>query len=494
MALEAQVQPFPAMKAIVITQLLLAFILDMPNGAMARVLRGKDVLTLHSESHNRSFQDNAPLSGAVPKSYNRFYRQKLGNYMNLQYFGNISIGGQTVSAIFDTGSFDVIVSSTRCKQCKKPPYNPEVSKTFRSSDPVKAVRHEFGSGPVHSELGYEDIKVGPLSSYGQAFHQIVKHDIDVLDSASFDAIVGMAPEGHNVTDKDKTLIDNLDIKEYSLCLESADGAPGWLTWGGELTKEQKESSAVVLPVIGKHHWALSLQSLLPEMHLSGAQATHANTLLCGRGCAAILDSGTSLISAPVHALTALKILLPPLKPDCSNFGDLPNLELVLGGHTVRLPPEAYVVRLRGSPQEKNVAGSFLHFKAESSTTGGDECIYGFMEVNRHTDFGPLWILGMPFFRLFHTTFSNAPKPEDRRIYLMGADSDCKPQTPSSQVEEVPGLGEAKPEYKGKLGVFPKMTVFNAVNPEQRRARLQRGPVTLEARDLRPPNPELFQNL
>merc|ERR1719198_1650486 len=117
-------------------QPLLVLALAMPNKAVSRVFR------------------RAPVAGTP-------YRQRLENYMNMQYHGKISIGGQVVPAIFDTGSFELIVTSTRCKQCRKPAYNPMVSKTFQPSKPVRAVEHLFGSGPVNSELGYEDVKLGP---------------------------------------------------------------------------------------------------------------------------------------------------------------------------------------------------------------------------------------------------------------------------------------------------------------------------------------------
>lgn len=403
--------------------------------------------------------------------------------MNMQYFGDISVGGQKVPAIFDTGSFEVIVASTRCKQCRDPPYNPQASKSFRPSQPTKAVQHLFGSGPVNSELGFESVQVGPLTSSEQAFYQIVKHDIDVLNSGSFDAIVGLAPEGHNLTEK--TLTESLHLSEFSLCLEPDPGAPGWLTWGGDLTPEQK-ASAAVMQVIGQHHWVVSLRDIMPAMPLSKDQIDAAQTLFCGRGCAAILDSGTSLISAPAYALRGLEILLPKLHENCSNFETLPNLEFVIGGLKVQLPPEAYAVRLRGTASEKRNAGNLLHFMAKEDTpeNDGDQCVYGFMEVNRHTDFGPLWIFGMPFFRVFHTTFKNAPNPKDRKIYLMGADNDCKPQPPSVEAEF--GAAEPKPDYRGEMGVFPKMAVLNSVGPQRRQDRTHRGPLTLEARNLRPP--------
>merc|ERR1719240_128579 len=127
-----------------------------------------------------------------------------------------------------------------------------------------------------------------------------------------------------------------------------------------------------------------MSSIMPAMKLSSDQIQHANTLLCGRGCAAIPDSGTSLIAAPSFAMRGLEILLPKLHANCSNFEELPDLEVVLGGHRLFLPPEAYTIRLRGTYAEKEQASNLLHFKAErhSADHNADECMYGFMDVDR----------------------------------------------------------------------------------------------------------------
>merc|ERR1719313_3212393 len=56
----------------------------------------------------------------------------------------------------------------------------------------------------------------------------------------------------------------------------------------------------------------------------------------------------------------------------------------------------------------------------------DQCMPAFMQIDRTTQFGPLWILGMPFFRFFHSSFHIDPENrENRTIYLMGADEECK---------------------------------------------------------------------
>lgn len=270
-----------------------------------------------------------------------------------------------------------------------------------------------------------------------------------------------------------SLVEGLGFSEISLCLEREPLAPGWLTWGGALTAEQKKATAE-LQVVGQRHWAVTMGDLVPVMPLTESQRKAAGTLLCDRGCAAILDSGTSLISAPSHALTALEMLLPKLHSNCSNFDEMPDLELLLGGHRVKLPPEAYVMRLQGSFFDAKSVWDKLHSKPSISTP--DQCFFAFLQMDMHTDFGPLWVLGMPFFRFFHVTFGFSRVQSERRVWLAGASEDCEPLPLDSEVEDE----EGGVLYDG-VGVYPKVVVTQR---HSKRHRLRpREPLTVDAKSL-----------
>merc|ERR1719282_498964 len=80
------------------------------------------------------------------------------------------------------------------------------------------------------------------------------------------------------------------------------------------------------------------------------------------GCAAIIDSGTSLIAAPGMALMQLSEQIPPIKEDCSNMHELPNLHFNIDGHDFELPPQAYVMRIKGASVEADSIWYILFFK------------------------------------------------------------------------------------------------------------------------------------
>jgi len=340
----------------------------------------------------------------------RVYKQTLHNYQNVQYFADFDIGGQSISGIFDTGSFELLVRSSRCAQCvhPTPPYTHDKSKSYSKNGTM--AKHVFGSGPCVSMMGYETVSVGPvLKAEGQAFWEIVDHRIQVLNTAKFAAIVGIGPN-FAAQNSEKTLLMNYGITSFSICLRKPSGSEGYLTWGAPIEK----TGRVTARVIGQHHWVTPLSGVSFSSP-GGPQA------LCdaSQPCAAILDSGTSLIAAPGLALMALSEQIPEIKQDCSNLEALPMLRFTIDGHALELPPQAYVMRVTGAVMEANDIWDVLFFKP--SIRRVDMCMPAFMQIDMMSQHGPVWILGMPFFRYFHTTFDR----EERAMHVARAGPDCE---------------------------------------------------------------------
>lgn len=457
--------------------LLIAMACCFSTGALASEVRASNMLR-----HSPALRVHAPA--AVPAA-SFPYRQRLENRNDMQYHGTIVLGGQEVDAIFDTGSFDLLVISQKCKKCLgRPQYNSSKSTSHRSlGDDV--VEHEFGSGPTKSHLAAEELHIGPMVVAKQVIHEIVSHEIKVLDSASFDAIVGIG-SGMNETTCNQSVLCQLNISEFSICLGRPKGSPGWLTWGSRLTDTQR-SQAVELSNVGKFHWTVSMTDILPVgLQLGQERANAAKVLLCGKGCAAILDSGTSLIAAPSHSLNGLQALLPQLADDCSNWQDLPDLQFNFNGRTLRLPPTAYALKLSGSVEDKRSVSSFLHFKP--TLASHDVCFFGFIAMDRSTDFGPLWIFGMPFFREFHVSFKPHMNASQRQIWLSRASETCEPlPVPESKQERSWNMADAM--HKG-VGIYPRVAVAQRQSKVMRTGTrstetedVSRGPRTVDAQDL-----------
>lgn len=345
------------------------------------------------------------------------YKQTLHNFQNVQYFADFDIGGQNISGIFDTGSFELLVRSSRCAHCvhPTPPYDNKKSSTYGKNGTV--AKHVFGSGPCISMMGYETVSVGHLHASNQAFWEIMDHRIQVLDTAKFAVIVGIGPN-FGFGNKEKTLLMSYGVDEFSVCLKRESGSDGYLTWGTTVSDEVKERDFTKAQVSGRHHWVAPLRNV----RFSATSTAGQVQIPCGdgQGCSAIIDSGTSLIAAPGIALMQLSEQIPPIKEDCSNLHEMPTLLLEIDGHKFDLPPEAYIMRVTGATLEADSVWDVLFFKPKIRKL--DMCMPAFMQMDMMSQNGPVWILGMPFFRYYHTTFDR----KNKQMYFAKAGKDCEP--------------------------------------------------------------------
>jgi len=267
-------------------------------------------------------------------------------------------------------------------------------------------------------MGYDTVSVGHLRAEGQAFWEIIDHRIDVLNTAKFAAIVGIGPN-FGFGNTEKTLLMSYGIDEFSVCLQKPSGSPGFLTWGPLESENVKPTAFARAKVYGKHHWSTRLNNVSFQALGEG----HLNQAPCGgSGCAAIIDSGTSLIAAPGIALMQLSKQIPRIMEDCSNLHDLPTLHFVIDGQDFELPPQAYVMRITGALMEANDIWDILFFKPKIRKL--DMCMPAFMQMDMMSQLGPVWILGMPFFRYYHTTFDR--KAKEMRFAVAGPDCEPKP--------------------------------------------------------------------
>jgi len=363
----------------------------------------------------RSQQERAP------------YKQELHNYQNVQYFADFEIGGQKIAGIFDTGSFELLVRSSRCDHCvhPTPPYDHERSDTYQKNGTV--AKHVFGSGPCVSMMGYESVTVGgALHTERQAFWEIVDHRIRVLDTARFAAIVGIGPN-FAYENKEKTLLMSYGVDAFSICLQRQSGSVGFLTWD---VPEEREGR-IAVPVIGKHHWVTRLQDVTFRKPL-----THLESVPCGdeRGCAAIVDSGTSLLALPHEVINRLVQVISDPNLNCSNMLELPHLVFDMNGKTFSLPPDVYVTEVTYAVP--SYLQSFVSFRHLAPELGGNCDLYT-LETNVLSHKGA-WIFGLPWFRKYYTSFPVGNNASDLAVYIAGASELCTPMKSRVQVHDGPG--------------------------------------------------------
>uniref|UniRef100_A0A0G4FR81 Peptidase A1 domain-containing protein n=1 Tax=Chromera velia CCMP2878 TaxID=1169474 RepID=A0A0G4FR81_9ALVE len=140
--------------------------------------------------------------------------------------------------------------------------------------------------------------------------------------------------------------------------------------------------------------------------------------LCSKGCGAVIDTGTSLIAAPPEHLKALLMQMPEVKEDCSNLHEMPELLLELSGHSIRLPPDAYIAR----QQVSDVSVEGIFDMATPDVKNQTVCSVAFIPMSLNSQVGPVWILGLPFFRSYYTAFDAHRKT----MFISEPDEDCRP--------------------------------------------------------------------
>lgn len=357
------------------------------------------------------------------------YVLQLQNFENVQYSGAFTLGTQMMPVVYDTGSFEVLVLSTKCYTCsanlKK--YDESQSSSFVSANGLQAT-HMFGSGPVRSEKGYETLYIGdsnsPYGSATQPFWQIIDHEIAAWNSqANFAGIVGLAhtptvPEGFGAESSttEATLLSAMNVDLFAFCLQRAgpQPPPGWLVIGPSL-QTKMSSGFSSIPVVGQVHWGVKMTSF----SVPGLSAANP----CVPSCGVIIDSGTSLLAVPPSLGETVSALKQMLNPDCSNLNAMPHLQITLDGVQVELPPRAYVMKVTqmGMKIPMTPNGIWRTLWDGPSWEGVDQCRVIFMVMDQQSQFGPVWILGMPFLRQYYTIFERTAK----RIHIARASDNCQ---------------------------------------------------------------------
>jgi gastricsin len=351
------------------------------------------------------------------------YKVTLYNFQNVQYHGRFTLGDQSFPAIYDTGSFEILVLAESCSGCPHNliKYDSSRSKTFQRGDAVTA-EHHFGSGSVTSLKGLETARIGPidspLSQQGVHFWQIMKNEIPVWnENAAFSGIVGLGhtdriPEGYGDNGQDQTFLAELGISSFAICLQRKPiGGPGMLVVNPSVSYNTPMFKTV--PVLGEVHWGVEMYDLT----VSGSYFN-----LCKPSCGAIVDSGTSLIAVPQQVLERLSPLLSNIKEDCSNLHSLPSLEFSLGGHRFFLPPKAYVQQVNDADRQNTSNSVWDVIWGKKERKNQVVCAPAFMQMEKQSQLGPVIILGMPFLRYHYTVFNRDMKA----LHIANANSDCTP--------------------------------------------------------------------
>lgn len=325
-------------------------------------------------------QTSANLSEDSDRLRSQKYVQPLRNYGNVEYDGQITVAGQTLWGIMDTGSFDLLTfDKDKCHGCGKAPAVTCKAPKCKAKELDSGSCIEYGSGKTCAKKATSEVSVGPLTSADQGFLLAFSAEMPLLAEADFQAIVGLGvPKG-------KDLLVKMGVQYLSVCFPAL--ADGMMVWNDDAPG----SSFTTMQIAGKVFWGL----VMTHAELSHGERSY--TVGCDPSCGAVLDTGTSLIGVPKPFIQQVMSGFEYMGGSCSNVSSLPSLKFKLNGNDFTLPPEAYV----GRYVTKSIKW-LPDWVPQPIMIGCELLLIDVGEVN--TEKGPMLILGMPFFRFYYTTF------------------------------------------------------------------------------------------
>ncbi|KAI9359647.1 saccharopepsin [Zopfochytrium polystomum] len=306
----------------------------------------------------------------------------LSNYANAQYYGEISIGTppQTFSVIFDTGSSNLWVPSTRCNSLScltHRRYRSSASSTYKKNGTTFAI--QYGSGSLEGIISNDRLKVADLTVDELDFGESTKEPGLAFLFGKFDGIFGLAFDtiavNKVVPPVNKMLqYGLLDEPLFAAWLGEADEGEdgGEISFGG-VNHDHYEGPIVWAPVVRKAYWEVGMTNFslggvpVPITSKSGA-----------------IDTGTSLIAMPIKEAELLNAKIGAKKSpqgqyllECDKVGSLPDLEFAIEGVPFSLSGKDYILQLN------------------------NQCVSAFIGLDIGT---PLWVVGDAFLRKYYTIY------------------------------------------------------------------------------------------
>jgi hypothetical protein len=304
--------------------------------------------------------------------------------------GKIGVGSppQFFWVIFDTGSSNLWIASSRCRSrgCKhKNLYDHQQSSS--SQQLGYNIQVKFGTGLIKGFLVEDVFTLGPLQVRSQTFGEITSEIGNVFDTATFSGIMGLGfptlssydvvPVFDNIMQQQLLAVDmfsfyysDFPVQESALFF----GPPNPNCYVGEL---------VWISIPKPHfYWQIPLKSLrVGQVEYQSCAS---------QGCSVVLDTGTSLITGPSRDVQRILMDIRIDEHSCTDLAGLPKITFNIDGHPFDLEAKDYVAYVRDALTKEIIS-----------------CKIGIVPLDVPKPRGPLWILGDLFMRKFYTVFDRS---------------------------------------------------------------------------------------
>ncbi|XP_019187598.1 PREDICTED: cyprosin-like [Ipomoea nil] len=304
----------------------------------------------------------------------------LNNYLDAQYYGEISIGSppQNFTVVFDTGSSNLWVPSSKCYLSIACYFHSKYksSKSSTYTQIGKSCSITYGSGSISGFLSQDDVQLGDLLVKDQVFIETTSEPSLTFIIAKFDGILGLGFQEisvENVVPVWYNMVEQglVDEPVFSFWLNRDPNAEvgGELVFGGVDPNHFKGEHTYV-PVTQKGYWQIDLGDFL---------IGNSSTGYCEGGCAAIVDSGTSLLTGPTAVVTEINyaigaegVFSAECKEVVSGYGEMIWDLLVSGLKADQVCSELGLCFLNGAWHE-SIIKTVVEKEAEGNLTSNPLC-------------------------------------------------------------------------------------------------------------------------
>ncbi|UNI17813.1 Saccharopepsin [Purpureocillium takamizusanense] len=304
------------------------------------------------------------------------------NFMNAQYFSEISIGNppQSFKVVLDTGSSNLWVPSQSCNSIAcflHSTYDSSTSSTYKKNG--SSFEIQYGSGSLSGFVSNDDVSIGDLKIKSQDFAEATNEPGLAFAFGRFDGILGLGYDtisvNHIVPPFYKMINQGL-LDEPVFAFYLGDSDEGSEAVFGGVDDSHYTGKIEYIPLRRKAYWEVDLDSIAYGDEVAELEDT-----------GVILDTGTSLNVIPSSLAELLNAEMGAKKGfngqytiDCSKKSSLPDITFSLSGSNYSLPASDYILEVSGS------------------------CISTFQGMDIPAPAGPLAILGDAFLRRYYSVY------------------------------------------------------------------------------------------
>ena len=391
---------------------LLFTLIHLPSSLSLQINKGKHYYTFllspktsyHPEVSLLSSSKFADISTRIneKKPAVQFLSKKI-----TEYSGKVQIGNppQELEMVFDTGSANIIVTSSFCNTTgclNHKQYDMEKSNThspifflethyadlIRTPNQRDQILMYFGTGQVKSYLGYDTICIadGKLCANNTLILEACEMSLVPFSHVSFDGIIGLGFTYLSVAPESNFLEmlyrqGKIDHLLFSFYFNKDDTRLSAVNIGGYDKKLFTGNIHYSKVHALNHYWEIDIEGI----YYNDTEVIDCTTKKCG----AVVDTGTSMLAAPFESFTTLSELLS-VDINCVNLDTLKNLQFKINGKKFTLEPDYYVLKVE-SDTNTNCISALMQLDALSSN-------------DKH-----IFILGLPFLKKYFTVYDREKK-------------------------------------------------------------------------------------